>query len=61
MVKILYITSHKSPYLINPVRGLSKVVTGSTEHSYKQMILLIKYLSQKSVYGIILHPKNKPT
>ena len=60
---LLYLVKHSRPDIANCVRELSKVLHGSTEASYKEMLRVIKYVLDIKAMGLKIWPtliKNEP-
>ena len=60
---LLYLVKHSRPDIANCVRELSKVLDGSTEASYKEMLRVIKYVLDTKAMGLKIWPtliKNEP-
>lgn len=53
---LLYLVKHSRPDIANAVRQLSKVLDGSTEASYKEMLRVIKYVLDTKTLGLKFEP-----
>ena len=53
---LLYLVKHSRPDIANCVRELSKVLDGSTEASYKEMLRVIKYVLDTKAMGLKIWP-----
>ena len=53
---LLYLVKHSRPDIANAVRQLSKVLDGSTEASYKEMLRVIKYVLDTKTLGLKIEP-----
>ena len=54
---LLYLVKYSRPDIANTVRELSKVLDGSTEASYKEMLRVIKYVLDTREMGLRIEPK----
>ncbi|KAL7526613.1 hypothetical protein ACHAWF_001850, partial [Thalassiosira exigua] len=60
---LLWLVKHSRPDIANAVRELSKVLDGTTEMAYKEMLRAIKYVLDTKDYGLKFEPtfeKGKP-
>ena len=53
---LLYLVKYSRPDISNAVRELSKVLDGSTETSYKEMLRVIKYVLDTKDMGLKIEP-----
>ena len=53
---LLYLVKHSRPDIANSVRELSKVLDGSTSHSFKEMLRVIKYVLDTKNLGLKIFP-----
>ena len=49
---LLYLVKYSRPDIANPVRELSKVLDGSTDASFKEMLRVIKYVLDTKNMGL---------
>jgi hypothetical protein len=54
---LLYLMKYSRPDIANAVRELSKVLYGSTEASFKEILRVIKYVLDTKEMGIRIKPK----
>ena len=54
---LLYLVKYSRPDIANAVRELSKVLDGSTEASFKEMLRVIKYVLDTKEMGLRIEPK----
>ena len=53
---LLYLVKYTRPDIANPVRELSKMLDGSTEASFKEMLRVIKYVLDTKNMGLRVEP-----
>ena len=57
---LLYLVKHSRPDIANCVRELSKVLDGTTDCAFNEMLRIIKYVLDTKNLGLRVEPDNKP-
>ena len=57
---LLYLVEHSRPDIANCVRELSKVLDGTTDCAFNEMLRIIQYVLDTKNLGLKIEPGDKP-
>ena len=57
---LLYLVKHSRPDIASCVRELSKVLDGTTDCAFNEMLRIIKYVLDTKTLGLKIEPDDKP-